>query len=144
MSKRIRYYFVMFFTVITFFQTPVLIFSINQEFINYYYLQQKFFKARSYENVQELLEIVKLIEDNIENIKNPMLYEFKLILAESYLQLATLTSGKKKQIYLENALKISEELIKVQQYNGKAYYLLALIYSQLIEFVNVFQKLSLL
>lgn len=132
----------LFITIILGFST--IVFSNNENFLSYDYVYQKFVRARSYENIQEMKEVIRLIEDNLQNIKNPNIYEFKTLLAESYLQLGIFTNGKVKQGYIEKALKLSEEILKVQGGNGKAYYVAALASSQLIEFVNVFQKLSLL
>lgn len=115
----------------------------SQELYNSLY--QRFLTARSYQNRDELSNLIKSIESTIPKITNPHVYEFKVLLAECYLEYGNLGKNERdRRPYFEKALALSQEVVNAQQNNGKAYYIAGLSISRFIEYVNVFQKLSLL
>ncbi|MCX7653938.1 MAG: hypothetical protein N2Z58_04585 [Fervidobacterium sp.] len=115
----------------------------NQEIYNDFY--QKFLNARAYQNAEEISALIKNLENILTKINNPHIYDFKVLLAECYLEYGNLfKTEKERKFYFEKALSLSQEVINMQQNSGKAYYIAAISTSRLIEYANIFQKLSLL
>lgn len=106
---------------------------------------RRFLSSRAHRNGEDLLSLMRDLENHLPTVTNPHAIEFKLLLAECHLEYGNLIEdGKQKRFHFEKALNLSREIMKLQQNNGKAYYVAAFSVSRLIEFVNVFQKLSLL
>lgn len=119
-----------------------LLLANHQEFEEFH---RRFLSSRALRNEEGLLSLMRDLESHLPTVTNPHVIEFKLLLAECHMEYGNLIEeNKQKRFHFERALALSQEAMKLQPENGKAYYIAAFSISRLIEFVNVFQKLSLL
>lgn len=106
--------------------------------------EKVFTQARSLKSETQFSNLIKELE-NVLSKNNPVkdTETLKVILSESYFEYSEIVSDrKKKEELLRKALELSEDVIKSNPQNGRAYYVASMCYARLIDFVNVFIKLD--
>ncbi|SHN58698.1 tetratricopeptide repeat protein [Fervidobacterium gondwanense] len=131
----------------------VLISSVLSSANSVEFYEKTFQQARSLKNEAQLSKLIKDLENLIYGSNNPDKEEFnekelekvKVILSETYFEYSEiLLERQKKEELLRKSLELSEDILKFNQQNGRAYYVASMCSARLIDFVNVFGKLNLL
>lgn len=131
----------------------VLISSVLSSANSVEFYEKTFQQARSLKNEAQLSKLIKDLENTLSENRNSSkeklgekeLEKVRVILAEVYFEYSEMLSDRqKREEILKKSLEISESILKNNPENGRAYYVASMCSARLIDFVNVFGKLSLL
>jgi tetratricopeptide (TPR) repeat protein len=118
----------------------------KKNLVNYQILNERFLIARSQKHLVSVRSLIDEIEESIRSrSENDQLLNLRVLLAECYFEYGQLLlDGKEKERFFNTALQIVEDVFKDDLGNGRANYVAALASAALIDFVGVFEKLTLM
>ncbi|MGQ9855196.1 MAG: tetratricopeptide repeat protein [Fervidobacterium sp.] len=131
----------------------VLTFSVLFSADSVEFYENAFQQARSLKSEVQFSKLIKDLEtllsgnsnSNKEKLNEKELEKARTILSEAYFEYSEILPDKqKREELLKKSLEISEDILKNNSQNGRAYYVASMCSARLIEYVNVFTKLTLL
>ncbi len=105
-----------------------------------------FYEARSEKDLKTIQSLLQELEAiKLDSVNGKLAGEILSLLSECYLEVAQLLpEGRESEAYLKKSLQFAKDAVKEDPLNGRAYYAMAMASAILIDFVNVFQKLTLM